>query len=596
MITFEESGLEEGLLKAVKELGFEKPTPIQEKTIPHLLKSKQDLIALAQTGTGKTAAFGLPAIQLSNLNIKHTQTIVLCPTRELCLQICNDLKAYAKYTKGIGIVAVYGGAAIQPQIKALNKGAQIVVGTPGRTMDLIKRKKLLLDQVNSVVLDEADEMLSMGFKEDLDSILAETPADKQTLLFSATMSKPIRNITRKYMNNAIELAAERVNMGADNVSHYYYMVHARDRYEVLKRIADMNPDIYGIVFCRTRRETKEIANKLMQDGYNADALHGDLSQAQRDEVMGRFRKNQLQLLIATDVAARGLDVNDLTHIINYNLPDDNEVYVHRSGRTGRAGKSGRSIVIVHSREKGRIRDIEKKFNIQFTKELVPSGSDICNKQLLALIDKIEKVKVNDQQIEPFLPLIYEKLAWMSKEEVIKHFVSTEFNRFFEYYKNARDINISEQNRSDGKDKYGRKERRNRNTERGFSNENRIPLTRLFINIGTKNNLSPLRLIGLINESLKSGNAEIGKIEILKTFSFFEIESSCESKLIDALNKKEFEGIPLQVEVSKEKPAFNSFSKKKKAKYHSFDNQQNKRKKKVDKRENRGEKRRNRKKW
>ncbi len=596
MITFEESGLEEGLLKAVKELGFEKPTPIQEKTIPHLLKSKQDLIALAQTGTGKTAAFGLPAIQLSNLSIKHTQTIILCPTRELCLQICNDLKAYAKYTKGIGIVAVYGGAAIQPQIKALNKGAQIVVGTPGRTMDLIKRKKLLLDQVNSVVLDEADEMLSMGFKEDLDSILAETPADKQTLLFSATMSKPIRNITRKYMNNAVELAAERVNMGADNVSHYYYMVHARDRYEVLKRIADMNPDIYGIVFCRTRRETKEIANKLMQDGYNADALHGDLSQAQRDEVMGRFRKNQLQLLIATDVAARGLDVNDLTHIINYNLPDDNEVYVHRSGRTGRAGKSGRSIVIVHSREKGRIRDIEKKFKIQFTKELVPSGSDICNKQLLALIDKIEKVKVNDQQIEPFLPVIYEKLALMSKEEVIKHFVSTEFNRFFEYYKNARDINISEQNRSDANDKYGRKERRNRNTERGRSNENRIPLTRLFINIGSKNKLSPLRLIGLINESLKSGNAEIGKIEILKTFSFFEIDSSCESKLIDALNNKEFEGISMQVEVSKEKPAFPTFSKKKKSNSHSFDNHQNRRKGDSDKRENRGGKRRNRKKW
>ncbi len=613
MNTFEEAGLEAGLLKAVQELGFDTPTPIQEKTIPQLLSSKKNIIALAQTGTGKTAAFGLPSIQLSNLNDRNTQTIVLCPTRELCLQINKDMNDYAKFTPGIRITAIYGGAPIQPQIKALGKGAHIVIGTPGRTMDLINRKKLVLDKVARVVLDEADEMLSMGFKEDLDAILAETPKDKQTLLFSATMSKAIRSITRKYMDDAVELSAARVNMGADNVSHYYYMVQARDRYEVLKRIADMHPEIYGIVFCRTRRETKEIANKLMQDGYNADALHGDLSQAQRDEVMGRFRKNQLQLLVATDVAARGLDVNDLTHIINYNLPDDNEVYVHRSGRTGRAGKSGQSIVIVHSRETGKIRAIEKKFKINFTRLLVPSGSDICNKQLLALIDKIEKVNVNEQQIEPFLPVIYDKLKSMSKEDVIKHFVSTEFNRFFEYYKNARDINISEhkradkykrnerndrrdrndrRNRNNSRDRIDRDDRNERNSFRDRDKRSDIALTRLFINVGSKNKLVPLRLIGLINEALRSGNAEIGKIEIMKTFSFFEIESSMESKLIASLNGMDFEGIPLQVEISKEKPAGAAYPKRNKSKKTNFDSHRNKRR--NNSRESRG--RKNRKKW
>jgi ATP-dependent RNA helicase DeaD len=406
MNSFTDIGLHDEILNAVRELGFEKPTPIQAKAIPQLLSTNQDLIAFAQTGTGKTAAFGLPAIHLTNVEDKRTQTLVLCPTRELCLQITKDLTNYSKYIKGLGIVAVYGGASIETQIKALKKGAQIVVGTPGRTRDLIKRKKLLIGNVERVVLDEADEMLTMGFKEELDSILAETPHEKQTLLFFATMSKEIMAITKKYMSDPVEISAARMNTVAENVKHFYYMVQAKDRYEVLKRIADINPNIYGIVFCRTRRETKETANKLMQDGYNADALHGDLSQAQRDEVMGRFRMRQLQLLVATDVAARGLDVNDLTHIINYNLPDDAEIYIHRSGRTGRAGKSGTSIAIVHTRETRRIQEIEKKFRIVFCKELVPSGRDICKKQLYSLIDKIEKVEVDDKQIEPFMPAIY----------------------------------------------------------------------------------------------------------------------------------------------------------------------------------------------
>ncbi len=544
MNLFSETGLREEILTAVHELGFEKPTPIQAKTIPHLLSSKQDLIAFAQTGTGKTAAFGLPSIHATDIKNKSTQTLILCPTRELCMQITKDLTNYAKYIKGLQVVAVYGGASIENQMKALSKGAQIVVGTPGRTKDLIKRKKLILGDVERVVLDEADEMLTMGFKEDLDAILAMTDEGKQTLLFSATMSKEIINITKKYMNDPVELSAARMNTGAENVNHVYYMVHAKDRYEVLKRIADINSNIYGIVFCRTRRETKEIASKLMHDGYNADALHGDLSQAQRDEVMNRFRTGQLQLLVATDVAARGLDVNNLTHIINFNLPDDLEVYIHRSGRTGRAGKSGTSIAIIHTRETRKIKDLERKFKIEFAKELVPNGKDICTKQLYMLIDKIERVEVDEKQIEPFLPAIYNKLEWLSREDLIKHFVSAEFNRFLEYYKNAKDINVSENQRPDRKEK---REKRSRSDRRQTS------FTRLFINVGTKNSLNPARLIGLINESLDSSEAEIGKIEILKNFSFFEIEEKMEAQLINALEGLRFSDVKLTVEVSQEKP-------------------------------------------
>jgi len=545
MSTFNDFGLNIEILKAIKELGFETPTPIQAKTIPLLMSSSQDIIATAQTGTGKTAAFGLPAILLVNPNNKNTQTLILCPTRELCVQITRDLISYSKYMKGINVLAVYGGARIDSQIRALKKGAQIVVGTPGRTRDLINRRKLFVENIERVVLDEADEMLTMGFKEELDAILENTPDNKQTLLFSATMSKKVVSITRKYMKKPVEIAVARTNVGAENIKHINYMVQAKDRYEVLKRIADMNPNIYGIVFCRTRRETKEIANKLMHDGYNADAIHGDLSQSQRDEVMGKFRRRSLQVLVATDVAARGLDVNDLTHIINYNLPDDPEVYIHRSGRTGRAGKSGISIAIIHTRDIRKLREIERISGISFSKELVPDGRDICEKRLYALIDKIEKVEVNEEQIGPFLDDIYEKLASFDRENLIKHFVSAEFNRYLSYYKNSRDINIS-----GGKNKRDSREPRDRKSR---SERRESKFATIYINVGARNNLSPNRLMGLINEALDSKDAVIGSIDIMKKFSFFEIEENRKTEIINALNKESFEDVSLSVEISKEMP-------------------------------------------
>ena len=433
--------LKSELIKAIKELGFDHPTPIQQKVIPHLMSSNQDLIASAQTGTGKTAAFGLPLLDLTITRDTNVQTLILCPTRELCIQITNDLLSYSKYLKMVNILAVYGGVKIEKQIKSLKKGPQIVVGTPGRTKDLIRRKKLFVGNIERLILDEADEMLSMGFKDDLETIINATSKKKQILLFSATMTPKVVMVTKKYMRNSLEIAVARVNRAADNVQHIFYMVQAKDRYEVVKRIADMNPDIYGIVFCRTRRETKEVANKLMNDHYNADTIHGDLSQAERDDVMGRFRKRQLQILVATDVAARGLDVEDLTHVINYNLPDDDEIYIHRSGRTGRAGKKGISMVIIHGREIRKLKNIERTSGISFTKKDVPNGLDICKKRLYALIDKIEKVNVNEEQIEPFLPYIYEKLNWLDRKKLIKHFVSAEFNRYLSYYKNSKDINV-----------------------------------------------------------------------------------------------------------------------------------------------------------
>lgn len=539
MDSFIETGLKPEIIAAITDMGFETPTPIQVKAIPQLLTSDRDIIALAQTGTGKTAAFGLPTVHLTEVSDRSTQTIILCPTRELCLQIAKDLNKFAAKIKGLSVLAVYGGTSIDTQIRALRKGAQIVVGTPGRTKDLINRRRLNLENVERVVLDEADEMLTMGFKDDLDAILSATPDDKTTLLFSATMSREVLRISENYMENPVEIKVAKMNLAAKNVTHVYHMVQARDRYEVIKRIADMNPNIYAIIFCRTRRETMEVANKLMYDGYNADVLNGDLSQNQRDEVMNKFRKKQLQILVATDVAARGLDVDELTHVINYNLPDDPEVYVHRSGRTGRAGKSGISIAVVHSRERNKLRDIERKAGIQFSKELVPSGMDICKTQLMTLIDKVEKVEVDERMIEQFLPAIFEKLEHLDREELIKHFVSTEFNRFLTYYKNARDINIADRG-----DK--RNERRSRDERR------RTPYTRLFINVGASNRLDPGRLIGLINQGLDSGNAGIGKIEILRNFSFFEIEEGIENDLIDALKGRNFEGVPLSVEISQEK--------------------------------------------
>ena len=544
MDNFKQTRLHPDILKAITEMGFETPTPIQAKTIPHLMASAHDLIATAQTGTGKTAAFGLPSIHLTDIEDRRTQTLVLCPTRELCMQITKDLGNFSQYINGMNILAVYGGASIQSQIKSLKKGAQIVIGTPGRTKDLIKRKRLDISHVARVVLDEADEMLTMGFKKDLEMILAQTPQEKQTLLFSATMSKRVVEITKSYMNNPLEIAAARMNIAADNVQHIYYMVNARDRYEVIKRIIDINPGIYGIVFCRTRRETKEVANKLMHDGYNADTLNGDLSQVQRDDVMGRFRNRQLQILVATDVAARGLDVDDLSHVINFNLPDDDEIYVHRSGRTGRAGKKGISIIIIHTREMRKIREIEKKFSITFIRETVPSGLDICKKRLYTLIDKVENVKVDEQQIGQFMPDIYKKLEWLEREELVKHFVSTEFNRYLSYYKNARDINISGDSMGE---KRSKREKQSRGDRRNTS------FAGFYVNVGFQHKLNPGRLIGLINKCLRSSDAVIGKIEVMKTFSFFEIDNKWESKLFVGFKGKKFEGIPLLVEGDKGSP-------------------------------------------
>ena len=564
-MTFSDIGLDNSLQKAIADLGFEEPTPIQSESIPFLLAEENDLIALAQTGTGKTAAFGLPIIQHIETDSKQTQAIILCPTRELCLQITKDMETYAKYTKRLKITAVYGGANIQTQIKALNSGSQIVIGTPGRVIDLIKRKKLKLGHIEYVVLDEADEMLNMGFKEDLDIILAETPEEKRTLLFSATMPKEVMRITKNYMFSPKTIEVAGSNEGAKNVEHHFYVVNARDRYKALRRICDVNPEIYGIVFCRTRRETKDVADKLMQDGYNADALHGDLSQSQRDHVMGRFRKRNLQMLVATDVAARGIDIDDLTHIINYNLSDDNEVYIHRSGRTGRAGKNGISIIISHSRERRKLQAISKLLKKELTLKQVPNGEEICAIQLLTLIDKVVKTDVNEQ-IEKYIPIIEEKLAHLDKKDLLKHFVSAEFNRFLSFYKNAPDLNISANSKSDRGRKKDRGKNERRDKKGGRAGHAEEGYTRFFINLGRLQNLETHNLIGLINEYTRKRNIPIGKIDILRKFSFFEVDSNNEQDVLAGLSNAQWNGNSVSVEISKPPtPGGNDFKRKSSAK-------------------------------
>ncbi|WP_299579448.1 DEAD/DEAH box helicase [uncultured Sunxiuqinia sp.] len=541
MMTFEQTGLKPELLSAISEMGFEQPTPIQEKTIPHLINNKNDLIALAQTGTGKTAAFGLPVLHNCDVTKKDIQALILCPTRELCLQISRDLDAFSKNLRGFKNIAVYGGADISKQIRELRSGGQVVVGTPGRVHDLIRRKVLNVSQIRWMVLDEADEMLNMGFKEELDAILAETPAIKQTLLFSATMPREISNMTNKYLHSPEEISVGRKNEGAANVEHHYYVVQAKDKYATLKRVADNYPNCYAIVFCRTRMETRDVAEKLMEDGYNADALHGDLSQAQRDYVMNRFRTGQLQMLVATDVAARGLDVNSLSHVINYSLPDDPEAYIHRSGRTGRAGKSGISVSILHMRETGKLRHIEKIFNKRFERKDVPGGEEICEVQLMHLAEKVAQVEVNDSKIDPYMPAIMAKFEGLNSEEILKRFVSAEFNRFLAYYKNAPDLNVRGQERKGG-DKRGRR------GDRGNDyNDNGMNFSRLFINAGKKQNLNASRLLGLINEHSKRKNVEIGKIDIQRKFSFFEIDSRFEKELIQSMNQSSLDGHSLEVD-------------------------------------------------
>lgn len=538
MSAFSTLGLQESIVKALSNLGYEKPTVIQEKAIPQILSSFQDVKAFAQTGTGKTAAFSLPILEQIISDNFNTQAIILSPTRELAVQIGKNIEEFSKYLPKTKVVTVYGGANIEEQIRKLKKGAHIVVGTPGRTLDLIKRRALKLQNIDWLVLDEADEMLNMGFKEDIDKILEATPEEKQTLLFSATFPKEVEAIAKNYMLKPVEITSGEKNVGSDNVQHEFYLVSDRTRYAALKRIADINPNIYAIIFCRTRRETQEVADKLISDGYNADSLHGDLSQAQRDSVMEKFRQKNIQMLVATDVAARGLDVDNLTHVINHKLPDQIENYTHRSGRTGRAGNKGISIALVTGKEKNRLSPIERKIKKQFVQVAIPTGEEVCQKQLMHLIDRVKTIDVNTAEIEGFLPKIYEKLDGLDREELIQRFVSLEFNTFLSYYENAKDLNdISKEKGRSGKG----------------SSEN---MTRFFINLGRKDKLNPARLIGLINDQNITEAIDIGAIDILDTFSFFEVEKEFEQETLVAFekNQPDFNGRSVNVEITKkEKP-------------------------------------------
>jgi len=551
MKTFEELGVAPVIRRAIEEMGYENPMPVQQEVIPYLLAEVRDVIALAQTGTGKTAAFGLPLLQSVDVKKNVPQALILAPTRELCLQIAGDLADYSKYVEGLRVLPVYGGSSIDSQIKTLRRGVQIIVATPGRLIDLINRRTVDLENVKYVVLDEADEMLNMGFTDSIDEILSKVPDSRSMLLFSATMPNEIAKITKKYMREPKEITIGRKNEGSNNVKHVYYMVHARDKYLALKRIADFYPNIYGIIFCRTRRETQEIADKLIQDGYNADSLHGDLSQAQRDYVMQKFRQRTLQLLVATDVAARGLDVDSLTHVINYGLPDDIESYTHRSGRTGRAGKTGTSIAIVHVKEKGKIREIEKMINKKFEQGVIPNGDAICEKQLFNLVDRIEKVKVDEDEISRLLPSVFRKLEWLEKEDIIKRVVALEFNRLIEYYQNAEEIEAPSDRytRDDkGGSQRGRRNDRsdsrggggNRSAEKGYS--------RLFINMGRTDNVNPATLMGLINDFVP-GKVRIGRIDLMQNFSFFEVPETDAKKVISGLKGQEQNGRRISVEVA-----------------------------------------------
>ncbi len=536
MKSFNELGIEKNIIKAIESLGFENPMPVQEEVIPKLLEDNpKDIIALAQTGTGKTAAFGIPLIQNSNEKAGKVKYLILSPTRELCLQIADDLRDYSKYKEKVKIAAVFGGSSIEKQIKELKKGVHIVSATPGRLVDLINRRKVDLSQVETVVLDEADEMLNMGFRDELDAIIDQTPKERNTLLFSATMPKEVYAISKKYMKKPIEITIGKKNVGAVNVSHQAYFVHAKDRYLALKRIVDFYPEIYGLVFCRTRRETQEVADKLIKDGYNADSLHGDLSQAQRDTVMSKFRIKHLKLLVATDVAARGLDVENLTHVINYNLPDELEIYTHRSGRTGRAGKLGTSIIIANLREKNKIGLIEKQLGKKFEILSVPSGKEVCEKQLFHLIDRMEKVEVDHTQIDSFLPEIKKKLEWLDRDELIKKFVSVEFNRFLDYYRNTPDLNDPERNR---KSKIG-----SRNSEN---------LTRFFLNLGKTDNIKPTSVIGMIKDYSGIKDIEIGEIDILQNFSFFETDSAYDEDLLKGFTGKKLKSRKIILEIASAK--------------------------------------------
>jgi ATP-dependent RNA helicase DeaD len=549
-MTFKELGLKSEVLKSITEMGFEAPTPIQQEAIPYLLESDGDLVGLAQTGTGKTAAFGLPLVNKVDENSKTPQGLIICPTRELCLQITKDLENYAKYLKGVKMVAVYGGADIRRQITQIKSGVSVVVATPGRLVDLINRKALSLSDVKYVVLDEADEMLNMGFKEDIDAILDKTPSTKSVWLFSATMPKEVASISKNYMTSPKEVSIGHKNQSNENIEHIYYSVKERDRYSALKRLIDFNPEIYGLIFCRTRMETASVAEKLGKDGYSAEPLHGDLSQVQRDRVMDRFRKKDIQILVATDVAARGIDVDSITHVINYNLPDDIENYTHRSGRTARAGKKGQSMVLINTRESFKIRAIEKQIRVSFTVGTIPNSEEICAIQLTKLISKVVTTEVNETEIDKFVPQIMTEFESLSKEEVIKKFISAEFNRFIEYYKRAGDLNASTS--KNDRDRDGDREDRPKRRDRDGGMES--GKTRFFVSLGQRDGLNPGGLLRLVCDStgLKSGN--IGRIDIMPSFSFFEADNAETDSILSKVNGSEYEGNKVSIEITKSKSA------------------------------------------
>ena len=550
-MTFEELGVNEPLRRAIEELGFENPMPVQEKVIPHLLSEEGDVVALAQTGTGKTAAFGLPVLQRIDTSRNVPQALILSPTRELCLQIASDLADFSKYIPELKVLPVYGGSSIESQIRSLRQGVQIIVATPGRLIDLINRGVVKLDDVHTVILDEADEMLNMGFLESIDAILAHVPQERKMLMFSATMPPEIGKIAQKYMHDPQEFVIGTRNEGAANVRHIYYMVNARDKYLALKRIADNSPNIYAIVFCRTRRETQEVADNLIHDGYNADALHGDLSQQQRDIVMKKFRDRVITILVATDVAARGLDVDDLTHVINYGLPDEAAIYTHRSGRTGRAGKTGVSIAIIHSREKGKLRDIERIIGKTFERKDVPTPEHIIEKQLFYLADRIERAEVDEKQMEKYLPGVMKKLGWLSAEDLVKRVLSLEFNRLLEYYKDAPKIDFI-----DEKPKKEKKERKDKRGKEGAGDDKdrrtaSKGMERIYINVGKRDGFYAGNLIEMLNSLVGGKRVDVGRIDLMPSYSLFDVKKSDARRVVASLKGSDFMGKRVYSEVAEQ---------------------------------------------
>ncbi|MBU0698678.1 MAG: DEAD/DEAH box helicase [Proteobacteria bacterium] len=556
-MSFKNLDLNDAVLKAVHDLGFVEPTPIQTEAIPEIMFGDRDLVGLAQTGTGKTAAFGLPMIQLIDFDSTHTQGVIICPTRELCLQIAKDITSFCKYIKAAKIAAIYGGAGIENQISRIKKGVQIIVATPGRLLDLMRRSVINLSSVNYVVLDEADEMLNMGFKEDIDAILDQTPTEKRIWLFAATMPHEVATIAKKYMHRPVEITIGKKNAGAENIKHIYFIVREKDRYPALKRIIDFHPDIYGLVFCRTRIETQEIAEKLIKDGYNAEALHGDLSQQVREQVMGRYRTKSIQVLVATDVAARGIDVQDITHVINYKLPDEPDNYTHRSGRTGRAGKSGMSVAIINAKENYKLQQIERKSGIKFTYVKVPEGQAVCENQLYAMINKLVEVEVNHAEIGKFLPPVYSTLAGLTKEALIQKFVSLEFNRFLDYYKNTVDINVTRAK----KDKDDVKTSRKKETVKSRTLPGKT--RRFFMDAGRMDNIVKGTVIRNVCEKSGISADKIGKIEILREFSFFEVASGSDEKVLKAMKGAKIDGREVRIQYAEINGKKNVRTKKKK---------------------------------